>query len=1067
MKLSKELLSAIAARGSFLSERLQGMVGFDRRATSKTVCRERYQLWQTKAGGNGGEQAFLKCLELDGLTPEKALETMAEPIWDPKLPLPEWVADLQAVLDLFPFNIEDLKIKLSFDKEAENIPNNDMIEVMSPFICFAEQRLQTKLGPMNGLFTKSAFSNLSASLVKALSMLCFPTFNYRFRLYLNEKNPLAFFMGIGLPKDERRKAWSEFTNKVLTGGWPEILLEYPVLARLISVIINQWVDNITELAGFLAVDARKLERLFFKGEALGRVTGVTTDISDAHNRGKSVCILEFGPGRKVVFKPRSLKIDQIWSLLLDWVNQQGIPSLLLTPKVLDLGDHGWMEFIQNNPLKDQAAAKRFYFRAGVITGLVYALGGNDFHRENLIAWGEHPELIDTETLLLHRVKPFQFDPKGFDAGQKALDFLSDSILRTGFFPLWKTGAPGRPPDDVGALSSKSDAWGNLPVLEGEQLNLFDYQEQLLEGFRWIYDCLIRNRSELLGPKSPLEQFAACKFRFLIRNSQIYGDMLGHTASPEFLKDGSLYSMEIQRLAAAYLLSAPDEILKKVWPVFQSESEALHRRDIPIFYGEAEALELMDGTTNLYDGYFMQSAIDRAKELIKKLDQDDQRIQLELIENSLEIYEQDSHAEIAAAATDELPGLEELRRIDDEQFIAEANLIYEQILSKRIIGHAGDATWIVQQYDITTGRLGLGRIGLPLYDGVLGLALFMGALYLVTKEAEIKDNALKSIQSFREALDDPANPFPIHRVPLGLGSGLAGLIMVMMGLAVYLDDVSLVEDVRYLLYKTQPAQIEGDRQHDVISGAAGLILTLTKFSSLIQDEKILELARHCGKQILSGRVKAESGHRVWISGIENAPLTGMGHGAAGIACALLKLYELSGDQELSEAALEAVDYETTLYDPQKFNWPDLRKNPLLDTVEKAFMAGWCSGAPGIGLARIANLNFEQIPSVLKDVENAIAFTLQYPMNTNDHLCCGNSARIDFLIEAALKLERPELLEEARRRMMWMINRKEIKGRYTFNAEKGKVFNPSFFQGTAGIGYELLRCVAPQLIFSILN
>jgi lantibiotic modifying enzyme len=1065
MKLSNEQLMKIAANGSFLSERLQGGVHFN--STAENECRERYRLWQTKAGGNGGEQAFLKRLGLDGLSPEKALAIMAEPAWDPGLPYPQWVTDLQAICGLFPFSSEELPEKLQFDKQAEIILNNDMIDVVLPFVYYAERRLQKNLGALGGFFTRSALSNLSASLVKALSILCFPTFKYRFRLYLSAKNPLSLFMGITVSPEETRQNWQEFTGEALTDGWPELMAEYPVLARLIMTVINQWVDNITELARFLAADAQQLETLFFDGQALGAVTGVTADISDAHNQGKCVYIMEFGSGRKIVFKPRSLKIDRIWGLLLNWVNEKGIPAPLLTPRVLDLGDHGWMEFIQNNSLQDQAAARRFYFRTGVVIGLIYALGGNDFHRENLIAWGEYPALIDTETLLLHRVKAFQFDPAGLDASQKALDFLSDSTLRTGFFPFWKTGAPGQPPDDFGALTGKDETCGNLPLLDGVYLNVTDYQEQLLEGFHWIYICLNRHCGELLRPGSPLEQFTSCKFRFLIRASQIYGDMLGHTVEPEFLKDGLLYSVEIERLAAAFLLSAPDEVLPKVWPIFKSESQALHRRDIPIFYGEAEALGLMDATGVLYNGYFVQSAIDRAEELIGKLCEDDLRIQLDLIENSLEIYDQDSHGEVAAAVADELPGVEEMRQIDDEQLISEANLIYEQILAKRIIGRDDDVTWIVQQYDTTTQKLTLGRIGVSLYDGVLGLSLFMAALYRLTQKAEIKDNVMKCIQSFREALYDQTNPFPIHRFPLGLGSGLAGFITAFMGFAAYLDESSLVEDVRYLIRKIQPAQIKGDRQYDVIGGAAGLVLTLTKFDTLIQDEKIQGLARQLGKHILSGRIKSGSGHRVWMSGIENAPLTGMGHGAAGIACALLKLYELTGDQELYEAAMEAIEYETALYDPQKFNWPDLRRDPRQKNVQPAFMAGWCSGAPGIGLARIANLHVGQDPEILQDIENAIHFTLQYPMRSNDHICCGNSGRIDFLIEVALTLGRLDLLEEARKRAGWMIIRKETGGQYTFNTGKGKIFNPSFFQGTAGIGYQLLRCIAPQEIKSILH
>ena len=132
-----------------------------------------------------------------------------------------------------------------------------------------------------------------------------------------------------------------------------------------------------------------------------------------------------------------------------------------------------------------------------------------------------------------------------------------------------------------------------------------------------------------------------------------------------------------------------------------------------------------------------------------------------------------------------------------------------------------------------------------------------------------------------------------------------------------------------------------------------------------------------------------------------------------------------------------------------------------------MAGWCSGAPGIGLALIAGLDSQNCDSVRKDTENALAFTLNYPLDSSDHICCGNSGRLDFLIEAAVKLNRPELLEEARRRMMGMVIRKRQTGSYTLNnSSTGAVYNPSFFQGTAGIGYEILRCLAPKMFYSVL-
>jgi len=137
-----------------------------------------------------------------------------------------------------------------------------------------------------------------------------------------------------------------------------------------------------------------------------------------------------------------------------------------------------------------------------------------------------------------------------------------------------------------------------------------------------------------------------------------------------------------------------------------------------------------------------------------------------------------------------------------------------------------------------------------------------------------------------------------------------------------------------------------------------------------------------------------------------------------------------------------------------------------------MAGWCSGAPGIGLARLGTLSVHHTQKVHEDIANALAFafTLNYPPYYSDHICCGNGGRIELLIEAGHRLNQPELLTEAGKRLSWMLQRKKELGHYVFhgeNKEAGALFNPSLFQGLAGIGYELLRLFNREGIPSILT
>jgi lantibiotic modifying enzyme len=106
-------------------------------------------------------------------------------------------------------------------------------------------------------------------------------------------------------------------------------------------------------------------------------------------------------------------------------------------------------------------------------------------------------------------------------------------------------------------------------------------------------------------------------------------------------------------------------------------------------------------------------------------------------------------------------------------------------------------------------------------------------------------------------------------------------------------------------------------------------------------------------------------------------------------------------------------------------------------------------------------------LLEDIDKADRFVREYSTEGRDHLCCGRTAGIDFLIEKSVRLGDKEALEFAKRGMRKLLNEKAQRGRYCLVASDGKYLsNITLFQGTAGIGYEMLRLAAPQTIPSIL-
>jgi lantibiotic modifying enzyme len=188
--------------------------------------------------------------------------------------------------------------------------------------------------------------------------------------------------------------------------------------------------------------------------------------------------------------------------------------------------------------------------------------------------------------------------------------------------------------------------------------------------------------------------------------------------------------------------------------------------------------------------------------------------------------------------------------------------------------------------------------------------------------------------------------------------------------------------------------------------------------------------------------------------------------------MLRLYQIFGDEKYLDAGKEAVAYENSVFDAEAGNWPDFRNDPSeKDRTGNRFMGGYCAGAPGIGLARLDSLTRMRDDAyeaeLTRDIQRAEHFIRSIKNEGRNHLCCGSAGRIDFLIEEGYRLEDDGARDFAHRKLSALISGKQKRGHYNFHTVNGKYYyNPTLFQGTAGIGYEILRFLDPQTIRSIL-
>src|SRR5207302_77510 len=195
----------------------------------------------------------------------------------------------------------------------------------------------------------------------------------------------------------------------------EFFREYPVLARQIVNCLDHWLSASLEFVERWCADWPAIRSSFSPGADPGPLVGIQADAGDSHRGGRSVLIARCRSGLQVVYKPKSLAVDQHFQELLGWLNERGASPAFRQLKILDRGSYGWEEFVAAASCSSAAELERFYLRQGGYLALLYALAAADFHYENLIAVGEHPVLIDLEVLL---------QPHMLDAAAEPADILA-------------------------------------------------------------------------------------------------------------------------------------------------------------------------------------------------------------------------------------------------------------------------------------------------------------------------------------------------------------------------------------------------------------------------------------------------------------------------------------------------------------------------------------------------------------------------------------------------------------------------------------------------------------------
>lgn len=586
--MHERLIHDVAARATPLFDR-QAPTTRSQDVTNSVVEEMRLKRWQTVLGSRPLLERRLHTCEFasDQLG---ALLRGAQPS---DADLPTWATTLASVLrPTRPLDLELEAVSHAPDRSFDVGEPLPFQQILVPFVRHARAKFAAAAGSAADVFRTTAVAALERQLLAHLTFIASLTLGRDFYEYRFEQAPASAFEAAWCAQESSSDIYRAYLCDMDRGRLVELLDRHPVLARLLSQSLDQWTTAAVKFCDRFSRDFSDL-RAHFRLEIdspLGALADVRTDLSDRHHGGQTVieCILH--TGERLIYKPRGVQPEVVFFRFLRWLNTCGLSLNLMEVDVVDRVTHGWAQCVRPAPPRSEAEVERFYRRAGMLLVVLYVLAITDIHCDNLIASGDHPVVVDLETLLSD-------GPRASEA----------SVADSGMLPRWQLAADGHR-FDTSALGADDTQDPGIRVPRWHSINtdqmmisedtrplvtrdhrarlddtfpsVRDHLGPFLAGFEEAYFCFALNAPKLMTDRRLLRSLDDMQLRVLVRDTTTYARLHLYLLHPEFLEDGIDRSIELEWLARP--ITAPVSHPAARALLYERERLAMEALDIPYF-----------------------------------------------------------------------------------------------------------------------------------------------------------------------------------------------------------------------------------------------------------------------------------------------------------------------------------------------------------------------------------------------------------------------------------------------------------------------------------------------------
>ncbi len=846
---------------------------------------------------------------------------------------------------------------------------------------------------------------------------------------IGSENPFAASNPHMLTNEQKGRAARVFAKRIEAG---DMALPKP-LTETLSSHLRDLADATVEMLRCMADYQDEICEELFEGKVYTLIEDVELSVGDFHNHGRSVAIVATDVGR-LVYKPRDLRGDVEFSCFV----KRFFPDIVEVPQAVALSeDFGVCEFFVARRPQGLREAAAYYRSLGGVTALFSMLGSSDMHVCNLAADGERIVLLDLETPfspIPARRRERQLNPAAFE-----------TILGSAYPTCILPSAIGITPQPSILINTEDDGWA--PEVDGRRVNVYGYLDVFFAGHHEVMDRMRVQRQQIgeaLRALGPL-----MTHRLIIKDTRDYVDL-----QTKLWKSSALLSPEsYERAREALRAITCDKSRLRIPEVALEEANQLERGDIPHFYSRGDGLDLYSDGRLVVKNCFEMSGCERALKNLATLDAEREKLNCTIIGRSLAQYAYFDEEDTIGRSPEPVEGV-----MDPELALHEALGLCKEVLELHFLLLGGHPTWGMRNPE--DGSFHFADYSLS--DGLLGISLFLSECAMCCKRPDLLnaaetavDEALLLIRIVCETLENHSWSFEFSPT-LGEGNGVGGILVGLALLRRCLDRKDVRDAQNLVLSTAEHLDYPRYGVADRLTGMAGLLSALCRFEEYHHRH---DLMRMLADRMLEVRSLPWNGRLLWQTMAHvKRPLSGAGHGHMGIAEALFAASDVLeyDTRRYLAAAQEAVQFELQTYSERLGTWPDRRA-----TSPKAIMHGYCSGAPGIGimLERIRSKGIwdDALETCASRAKESVA---RLPYNIRDHLCCGNSAIVEYCVSTGQ-------MNLAGKLLLAMQNRSRQQGAYCYvSTPLHNTPTASLLFGISGIGHELLRYAFPDKVFSVL-